>query len=434
MSRRLPLKTDNSNMPLIMLFITVTFKWLFEGVFGQVIIELFFLAAIVFFLIVKKTSGGIMRISRPSMVWLLYILNIAVSVLTHNPTLGVIVRASIIILIASFVFFIDSEPIKYKDVVRCLILISAFYGVFVLLQFLIGKNFNNFYFRFTEPFYSDLGNFYFNKGYCFGLIVNVHEIAGLTAFSSIALILWMVIYRKWNIRIAVLAAFFVFALLLTQKKGVIILAVIVLVFTLLIQFGSKKQWHRVLLLFFILIAAGLIIWNYVLPNTDLAFFRRFQELIENIANGDNIDSGRTPLYDIAISEWQDHKLFGVGWRHFNGLTTSVYGYDFGHEVNRDYLQWLCETGIVGLILNLIPVIVTLYRTIYICRHSIRKIRNTDIQWVVLFAVFIQLFIVVYAWIEIPFYDIIWFSMYIFSCIVINSTYSRVRKRTLESAL
>ena len=95
-----------------------------------------------------------------------------------------------------------------------------------------------------------------------------------------------------------------------------------------------------------------------------------------------------------------------------------------HEVNCDYLQWLCETGIVGFIIFIIPVLVTLYRTIYILRKLLKRIVSSEELWTVLLACYIQLFTYLYAFVEIPFYDIVLFTMYVISTIVINSMFMR----------
>ncbi|MDO0824279.1 O-antigen ligase family protein [Desulfosporosinus nitroreducens] len=425
MNRKLVIKYYSESIPFFILFLTVSLKWLFEGVFDQPLFELFFLTIGVFLLISKR---GI-RINKLSIMWLLFIFNIAISVLTHNSSFGIIGRAMIIIMIASYALFIDYDIYRYKGAIKFLIVLATFYGFFIILQFILRERFNDAYFSVLIEAYKSLAQDFYDKGYFFGLIFNSHEVAGLISFAIVALVLWQVVNERKNIMI-IPVVLLAFPLLLTQKKGVITISVLVLVFTLLIQYGTKKQWKKVIGVLFVILLTYIVIRYFGLPDTNSILFYRFQQFFSNITNGDSFDSGRGSLYDIAISEWEENKLFGIGWRHFNGLTTTVYGYSLGHEVNRDYLQWLCETGIIGLILNLIPVIVTFYRTIVICRYHLRRVSDATTQWVVLFAVFVQIFILLYAWIEIPFYDIVWFSMYIFSCIVINSAYRRAKNGEL----
>lgn len=426
MNKKVVLKYSSESIPFFILFLTVSCKWLFEGVFEQPLFELFFLTIGVFLLVSKR---GI-RINKLSIIWLLYIFNIAISVLTHNSSLGIIGRAMIIIMIASYALFIDYDVHRYKSAIKILIVLATFYGFFIILQFILRERFNDAYFPLLIEAYKSLAEIYYYKGYFFGLIFNSHEVAGLISFAIVSLVLWQVVNARKNMKIIILVVLLAFPLLLTQKKGVIIISVLVLAFTLLIQYGTKKQWQKVIGVLFALLLTYIVMRYIVLPDTNSILFYRFQLFFSNIASGDSFDSGRDSLYAIAISEWEENKLFGIGWRHFNELTTTVYGYSSGHEVNRDYLQWLCETGIIGLILNLIPVIVTFYRTIVISRHHIRRVSDATTQWVVQFAVFVQIFILLYAWIEIPFYDIVWFSMYIFSCIIINSAYKRAKNGKL----
>ena len=60
-------------------------------------------------------------------------------------------------------------------------------------------------------------------------------------------------------------------------------------------------------------------------------------------------------------------MFGIGWEQFMNNNT------YEHEVHNTYLQWLCETGVIGFVLIMIPLLymylTTLFRTVRIRRKG-----------------------------------------------------------------
>ncbi|MCQ4022556.1 MULTISPECIES: O-antigen ligase [unclassified Ruminococcus] len=332
------------------------------------------------------------------------------------------------ILITSYVFFVDYAIEKYYDVYRFLIKLTVIYAVFVFLQYFLKDTFNNIYFSLLNDSYSYVANHYYNQGYYFGLIFNPHEIAALLSITIVALLLWQIINRKKNVFVICLIIVLLIPLLLSQKKAVIFLSFIAFFLVVCVMFASKKQWIRLGVFLVVVVLGYYILTYYISNNPDSDLFYRLAQFLDNVNSGESYDSGRSVLYDYAWAEFEKHKLFGIGWKSFNSLTTTVFGYASGHEVNMDYLQWLCETGIVGFTMNMIPVLVTLYRTIYICVKYVKNMTNNKAKCAVMVAIFSQFFTVMYAFFEIPFYDIVLFTLYILSCIVINSAYKEARRR------
>ena len=77
---------------------------------------------------------------------------------------------------------------------------------------------------------------------------------------------------------------------------------------------------------------------------------------------------------------------------------------------------------------MIPILVMVRRAVFVGRMTVRRTREDAIQWIVFFAVFVQLFTMIYGFIEDPFYDVMFFSVYIFSCIIINNAYRKIRRK------
>ena len=75
---------------------------------------------------------------------------------------------------------------------------------------------------------------------------------------------------------------------------------------------------------------------------------------------------------------------------------------------------------------MIPIIVTVYQTVFVSRRVLRKMRSNGEKWILLFAIFVQIYTLIYAFIEVPLYDVYFFAMYMLSCMVINGVYIRRR--------
>lgn len=417
--RKLSFKQHKGTLPLYILLATACLKWLFEGVLGQPIIEVLVLFLGLCILVMKR-----FRTNKISAIWILYILNILLSVLFHDPSIGRIGRVLVMVEIVCFMLFEKYDQEKYPHIYDFMIKLAFFYGFFVLVQLLLKDRFNKVYFSTLIKVYEDVANHYYRQGYYFGLIFNPHEIACLLSVSFVALVLWQVVSRKINM-LRGIGCVVLFALMfLTQKKGVIALSLVSLFLVICVLYANKKHWIRIIGLLVIVCVGGFAFFQYIKTHSDSILFYRIIQFLEKLNNGQSVDSGRGVLQQFAIDEFNKHRLFGIGWRKFNSLTTSIFGYDFGHEVNFDYLQWLCETGIVGFILNMIPVLTMLRRTLLVCAKYVRKEENLRVKWSVLIAIFSQFFTVMYAFVEIPFYDIMVFTIYIISCIVINAAYQR----------
>lgn len=74
-----------------------------------------------------------------------------------------------------------------------------------------------------------------------------------------------------------------------------------------------------------------------------------------------LTSGRLDLWKKALELFRVNPVFGIGWEQFMNHNT------YEHDVHNTYLQWLCEAGIVGFVLLMVPTagmyLITLRRTI-----------------------------------------------------------------------
>lgn len=403
----------------------VCMKWLIEGILDKPIIEAAICLSLCIFLLVDQQW----KIKRAGIIWVPFIFNIVLSLTIHDSSFGIWGRGAITICTVCFALLIDIPVERYKSVCKFLITIGIFTAILVMLQYFAGEIFDKIYYPMLTEKAKQSFSLYKRKGYYFGLLYNPHEPAGLITFGIAGLILWKYASKAKGYLIYFIAFLMAIPLLLTGKKGVLFIAVVALGIMILVLHGSRRHWLKALRFVTIIIAAvGLLVY-LALKHPEIAILNRLRLFFVGLMAGDSIDSGRLNLYRMALSEWKGHELLGIGWRHFNALTVEKYRMTQYHEVNCDYLQWLCETGIIGFVLSIIPVGIMLYRTFFVCRRLIQRARSKTETWVLLFAGLIQIFTFIYAFVEIPFFDIVFFAVYVFSCIVINSAYVRRREVT-----
>lgn len=107
---------------------------------------------------------------------------------------------------------------------------------------------------------------------------------------------------------------------------------------------------------------------------------RIIQSVFNIERNIDITSGRNNLSKIAISTYKEHPLTGIGIGNFIRYTHAY------TDVHNTYLQVLCEQGIVGFVLYVIPLFLCLISTI----DRIRVCHIQHLRKYLTFSLFIQL--------------------------------------------
>ena len=153
-------------------------------------------------------------------------------------------------------------------------------------------------------------------------------------------------------------ALLMLAMLILGRRGEL-LATLIAIAVLVLVLCTRRQ-RRLLLVGGTLLAAamvGLII--LFLPQLkQIAILERYIVTIENLMSGQDISSGRLTLYQIASRAFLEHPIVGIGWDQFYTLVPQDYqtiASVFVEDVHCVYLQFLCETGIVGTVLLMVPI-------------------------------------------------------------------------------
>lgn len=399
-------------------------------------------AIMIVFLIIPVLLTGNLSKKRLSYsyIWFFYAAAVCLSVLQRNIIQSLMMDVIIILLIVLNIIISQNKVIDYAIGCKMLCIFGIANSAGVLLQFIFRERYNNIYLKLFANGWEQYALKYFNRGYHTGLQAVPGDAAGLIVFSIGIIISYYFLCRyhknRTNLILPAAMIILLFTLFLTGKKGVLVSGVLSIVIVYLLLMAQRKQWIKIIVAVIVFCVAYIIFRNFVIEHSDNPMFYRLAQFFEQLSQGDSqgATTGRTILYEHAISLWKNHKWFGIGWRKFREYTVGIYGYEIMHDVNLDYLQFLCECGIVGFVLILIPIVITFRRAVIVVQSVLKRNLEFREQWVILAGGFLQFFTIIYAFLEIPFFDRVFFVAYAFSCIIINNAYSELKLDTVNRSV
>lgn len=422
-------KISLNELALFIFFLAGSLRWFFSGIYGGIDLQIgLFLLALVLCIRGKKIENNGL-----AYIWILYCFNLFLNIGVHKLTDGNTIKSFFVIFeIILFAIIYPGGMKSFKKILKIIMIYGCLNALFVIIHYAMGDSFINFYGAFLTDAGMTVAKNYIRLGHYFGFNYLPADTAGIISFTLIAIIFWCFFinskHRKIKTPYLFLIVILSIALLLTGKKGILFISIIAFALIVLLIYASRKQWIKAI----VFVAAGAIaifsLYIFIINHQDIELFRRLNSFFTNLSRGEDYDSSRIVVWGYAIEAWKNSKLFGIGWKTFSSITEAIYG--SAHEVNCDYLQILCETGILGAVLTLIPLVIMLYRTVITCKRAVRVIENPVQKWMVLCCCYFQLFVLIYASMEIPFYDMTFFSMFILTGIVINFHYKDFRFTSL----
>lgn len=128
---------------------------------------------------------------------------------------------------------------------------------------------------------------------------------------------------------------------------------------------------------------------------------KFADSVDNYNMGEDISSGRDLIYAVAIKMFLENPILGVGVGNFANLS----GLDIA--VHNTYLQVLCEQGIIGFTIYIIPLLYCLFSTIaMLSKHY----NDSNIGYLKI-SLFIQLVYIMYSFTGNPSINLYGFMFY-----------------------
>lgn len=200
--------------------------------------------------------------------------------------------------------------------------------------------------------------------------------------------------------------FFSVTLLIVGKRGHTLFFLAALIVTYFIFYRVKAK--TILKFCGIGIVALILLFlciNFI-PGTDFIFTRIFET---NTAGTSTMDI-RFGMYTDLIKQYINNDLFALGWGHYARST----GYS-SPGVHNDYIQLICETGIIGFVLVVGSNIIVLRNAIKYCRAQ------SDVLGFI--ALLYNVFFLMYAMTGIPHYDV---EVYMFYFLINAFLYNKIR--------
>lgn len=181
--------------------------------------------------------------------------------------------------------------------------------------------------------------------------------------------------------------FFMSTIMLIGKRAHFIFIIISLILSYLIYSRVSMKKIMKLLLFIVIgiFIIGIII--NIIPSTSNLIERLFDNTQKDIS------TGRFELYENIWSLYKRNSYRGIGWGQFSKMTNYYFA-----GAHNDYLQLLCETGVIGLIMILSSNLIFLKKSI-IC---VRKAKQKSIYFIILVY---QIFFLLYSFTGLPHYDV-----------------------------
>lgn len=195
----------------------------------------------------------------------------------------------------------------------------------------------------------------------------------------------MPLFTKICVIITIIAVF------LSGKRMLSLISIIVPIFVYLISQKKASKKIGVLLVALVFLFFAMIYFsNNIDTLYNSRFFYRFANTFISLKSNSDITTGRTSLYALAIEVFKQHPVFGVGVGKFIAASGSE------TAVHNTYLQVLCEQGIVGIVMYIIPLLTFLLNTIKLVRNT--KEDDLNMRYYK-FSLFFQLIYIMYAMTE-----------------------------------
>lgn len=263
-----------------------------------------------------------------------------------------------------------------------------------------------------------------------GSAVYVEYVGAIGAFICLGRILGRGLTRKKEYMYFGLVFLFILTMLIQNRRSELLaaLAALFLMVLLNINFGRiiARRVKQVLGIACVGVAGlALMLSRGMLDR----YVQMFIGLASNDAGGIvEVGNGRVALWNLALELFKSSPVFGIGWRQYSAHNF-VSGME-GVNVHNDYLQWLCETGIVGFILIAVPMFYLWIKTIKWCRKLRGKgdIYGTEVKAYAYVSCGIQTFQVIMHLMDPCFYKLLYWAMFSLAIVLYNMSRERAYER------
>lgn len=303
---------------------------------------------------------------RGAMLWLaaVVLLNFLRPDSRHNAdTVSYVISMGVCI---GFLWLWQENDRECSQCLRLLLAAAVAMTGFVLLCRIFPEHAHALLYPHISPVAQNYFDYFLPRGY--GIALGGYTFTDYIIFCGIAVCWGRIAARQWSWHSAgnlVMIFIFGFAILSIGRRGELLMAFVLCVLMVLMLCSPKV---RLRLILGGSAAAGVLLWLFLhfLPQLrEIDILHRYVSTIDNLLSGHDITSGRLTLYLLAIQAFREHPILGIGFDQFHTLVNPQFT-DIEGNVMQDahniYLQMLCETGLVGTVLTLLPMIWLLVTT------------------------------------------------------------------------
>lgn len=282
---------------------------------------------------------------------------------------------SYMIILVLCMFLICCAQTDYSQM-TFLIRVLIFVGTLVALYVCLMRFFPSVYqviLRFLPQSVREYNEFLMKQGYGVpvgGSIVYADYMIAMVIIAFLSFMLTkqerLVLGANYKYKMWIIAVVMLLAMIFEQRRGepvCLVLTLLLMGFTGINRESMSTRAKRILLL----VLGGIALFIVFL------FLRRFgstsrfiASTMEGIVAGD-ISNGRLNRWNHAITIFRQNPIVGFGWGRFGnyywGKSDVVGLLNIYKYVHNDYLNVLCETGIVGFVLIYVPLFAVLLSSI-----------------------------------------------------------------------
>lgn len=368
-------------------------------------------------------SNSCFEINKEKKAWFLIVFTLLCFFILPNSRKDEDTISYMIALIVVFLYYFVMNP-SVEDFKICK---KIFYFIAILFSaaIIFFKLNPQLYFEYIYPYLSEktqaLASYYIPRGY--GI-----PIGGSFVYADY-IIIFAIIFKLCdmkekdkNILSYFEILFFLIAVVCMGRRGELLGAIVSTVVIYVISNKKSKVQKRILLLFLLFAIVLLCIILFYNQLKAIPVLHRYIITIEGVLKNEDTSSGRFELWEMAIKIFKTSPVMGIGYRRYSDFVSSefraIHGSDV-QDVHNDFLQLLCEVGLVGTLFVVLGFIIIFLSTIKIIKISLKKkerAKYREVSSLGLVSLGIQIFYLILGLFDPVFFKIYFCCFYIIAAI------------------
>lgn len=306
-------------------------------------------------------------------------------------------------LVGWFSYYVFRNEIPIQQTMLIIRFFSIFNVIFNLLNlYLPNIYFNIVKYIFTSSSFETAKYYYYNYGFISGLADHYSRNAYFCVAGALVFAAYILAGEKHNKTLNIVGLCInIVMIMIIGKRGHLIFLIVALAYTYLLT--TQGISNKMINFIKIIIIGGIIFGVLIEMIPDVS--NVFERFISQKHNGD-ISTGRFELWAEAWRLFKKKPLLGWGYGYFNTHIKNENLNVFFAGVHNDYLQWLCEQGVIGFLFNCIPMLVLFALSVKELKFMADKQNDVNLndKVMIIWSVLFQVFVILYSLTGLPHVD------------------------------